>query len=145
MQEWQSSAQIRTLGVCNEDSEASVEGSCGYTDQCRSCGRYMCGDICTDDQNGCMCGNSILTSWHTQHYCCLPPEERCSVRVRNKKLVTVCRRGRALHKSEPCHGACNEESEASVEGTRTSVTIIMWSTCAGTSALSHRHPPPAQG
>ena len=106
-------------GACNEESEdthTGVEGTCGYTDQCHY-GRYMCGDICTDDQNGCMCGNSTLTSWHTQHYCCLPPEERCSVRVLNKKLVTVCRRGRAVHKSEPCHGACNEESEASVEGT----------------------------
>ena len=62
---------------------------------------YMCGDTCTLKQNPCLCGSTTLTYWHTQHYCCLPPGEGCS--ARNKK--TVCRRGKAVHKSEPCHGA----------------------------------------
>ena len=62
---------------------------------------YMCGDTCTLKQFPCLCGSTSLTYWHTQHYCCLPPGEGCS--ARNKK--TVCRRGKAVHKSEPCHGA----------------------------------------
>ena len=58
---------------------------------------YMCGDTCTHKEFPCLCGNSTLTFWHTQHYCCLPPGERCS--DGNRK--TVCRSGEAVHKSEP--------------------------------------------
>ena len=72
----------------------------------------MCGDTSTHKEFPCLCGSSSLTYWHTQHYCCLPPGERCS--DGNRK--TVCRSGEAVHKSEPCHGVCNEDSEASVEG-----------------------------
>ena len=58
---------------------------------------YMCGDTCTLKQYPCLCGSTTLTFWHTQHYCCLPPGERCS--DGNRK--TVCRSGEAVHKSEP--------------------------------------------
>ena len=67
----------------------------------------MCGDICTHRRFPCICGDTALTYRHTQHHCCLPPGDRCTIGYEK----TECSSGTAVHRSEPCHGVCNEDTE----------------------------------
>ena len=102
-------------GACSKDSLSTkivVDGhtSCDPVTECphkEGFGHYMCGDICTNYRSQCECGNTSLSYYHTQHYCCIPPEDHCTM----GNLTTQCKTGRAIHKSEPCDGKCLEDRE----------------------------------
>ena len=97
--------------TCLEDTpstEAEGQITLDYTSKCPYGDQhFMCGNICTHSDSSCMCGSTNLTYWHTQHYCCLASDDHCTTGVK----MTVCSNGKAVHKSEPCHGVCNEDSQ----------------------------------
>merc|ERR1711884_779505 len=72
-------------GACPDDSPSNTtnaEGKiiCDYNMECPfDMGYYMCGDICTHYKSPCICGDTTITYRHTNHYCCVPQDEDCSI------------------------------------------------------------------
>ena len=97
-------------------------------------GFYQCGNICTEKDNSCICGNITIGHANTNHYCCLPPEKYCQMKtecleyayddifgeydyedcVKSSERIE-CPAGQVTHKSEPCHGVCHDNSKISLD------------------------------
>ena len=105
-------------GSCPPDSPSNktdAQGNviCDYDKRCPYHeDHYMCGDVCAHDRSTCVCGDTTLTSWHTLHYCCLPPGEHCTVTEGIYTKEIVCSKGTAVHKSLPCNGSCFEKTDS---------------------------------
>ena len=105
-------------GECPEhfkkQTDAAGRLSCYSEDCAQDEGWYWCGDICTEKTVPCQCGDTELGYWYTQHYCCVPPRAGRHCALQDGRIV--CSTGRALHKSEPCNGECQEYVETEVAG-----------------------------
>ena len=74
--------------------------------------KYWCGNQCIAKNASCKCGIATLRWENSEHYCCLPPKEKCSLDASGSGNA-LCQNGNVLHKSEPCNGACPWDSNSS--------------------------------
>ena len=126
-------------GTCFEESNLTKDNTessktCEFTDHCDYEENFMCGDICTPKSLSCICGNITIGHANINHYCCLPPEKHCQMKtecleyayddifsqfdyddcVKSSEGIE-CTSGQVTHKSEPCYGACHDNSKTSLE------------------------------
>ena len=99
---------VKTLDLSTTSEDENI--TCSYNTLCPYAEYshwYMCGDVCTDGDYNCTCGDNILTIDHTQHYCCLQAGDHCTAGYKG----TVCVNGKVNHMSEQCGEASCQTSE----------------------------------